>query len=83
MALATLPLRDRDIREPVLVRVASKPGLVVEEMGLLRGEYRVDVALVDDYLTGFEIKSELDDDLPGFLGPKIPRESPPGLSGCS
>ncbi len=53
-------LGERAIRSQLLANISTKPGLVVEEMGLLRGEYRVDVALVSNYLAGFEIKSERD-----------------------
>lgn len=39
----------------------SNPGsLVVDEMGLLRGKYRADIAVIGQKMLGFEIKSESD-----------------------
>lgn len=53
--------RDREIRSHLL-RSIERPlaSRIVEEMGVLSGEIRVDVALVSTTLEGFEIKSDHD-----------------------
>lgn len=58
-------LRDRDVREALRVRVARQfehdpDTLLVEELGLRHGASRVDLAVVNGQLHGFEIKSEAD-----------------------
>lgn len=58
-------LRDADIRsalrEGVLAAHHDDPNtVVVEELGILRGAVRVDVAVVNGRLHGYEIKSEAD-----------------------
>lgn len=58
-------MRDRDIREHLLKELAEKhsnePGtLILSEMGLCQGEARVDVAVVNGYINGYEIKSARD-----------------------
>ncbi len=54
-------LSDPDIREALLRGLPSGPdALVVEEFGLLQGANRIDVAVIDDSLHGYEIKSDLD-----------------------
>jgi hypothetical protein len=54
-------LGDREIRLRVLDRLgALSRGRVVEEVALLRGQIRVDIALISSRLEAFEIKSELD-----------------------
>jgi len=54
-------LKDGDIRSPLLRRIHA-PGAsrVIEELGLLRGEIRIDVAVISSVLEGFEIKSGKD-----------------------
>jgi len=57
--------RDRDVREAVLKKVLSEhvadPNvLVVEELGLEHGACRVDIAVVNGYLHGYELKSDSD-----------------------
>ncbi|HIG74972.1 MAG TPA: hypothetical protein EYQ24_10460 [Bacteroidetes bacterium] len=55
---------DRHIRsalkESVIPRFTHQGDLVVDEMGVCRGDARVDVAVVNTALHGFEIKSERD-----------------------
>lgn len=59
-------MRDADVR-PVLMaallqRHEHEPDTrIIPELGLLRGERRVDVAVVNGELHGYEIKSEADD----------------------
>jgi hypothetical protein len=53
--------RDRDIRRRLLERLRAVDGSrVVEELTLLRGQIRADVALISSDLAGFEIKSKYD-----------------------
>lgn len=63
---------DQDIRKALLEKVISEhvtnpDTLVIEELGLDRGSCRVDVAVVNGHLHGYEIKSASDtlDRLPG------------------
>lgn len=63
---ASRVLADADIR-PLLLSwlqtahsVAGNEAIVIEELGICQGRVRVDIALVDGVLHGFEIKSELD-----------------------
>jgi hypothetical protein len=57
-------MRDRDVRAALLsdLRMEHADGAtrIVEEMGLLRGGVRVDVAVINGELSGFEIKSPAD-----------------------
>ena len=58
-------LRDLDIRQALHARLeldhADEPDtIVVDEMGLCQGIARVDVAVVNGAINGFEIKSEAD-----------------------
>lgn len=58
-------MRDADVRSAlratVLARHVNDPGtLVVEELGLERGAFRVDVAVVNGRIHGYEIKSDAD-----------------------
>lgn len=54
-------LKDGEIRSPLLKRIRSLgDSRIVEELGLLRGEIRIDVALISTILEGFEIKSGRD-----------------------
>ena len=58
-------LPEHRIREAVLQRVArtfaSDPTTrIVEELGLLNGQSRIDVAAINGHLHGFEIKSDFD-----------------------
>ena len=66
-------MRDRDIRAALLGRLRVQHDdaetRIIEELGLCQGEARVDVAVVNGLLAGYEIKSESDtlDRLPGQL----------------
>jgi hypothetical protein len=57
-------MRDKDIREKVRALVAErhdpKDTLVVDELGLCQGAVRVDVAVVNGSIHGYEIKSDVD-----------------------
>ena len=56
-------MRDIDIRRRLLDDLAASEGkdaLIIEEFGLCRGTARVDVAVVNGSLNGYEIKSERD-----------------------
>jgi hypothetical protein len=58
-------LRDRDVRKALLGRLHDRFGddaqtRIVEELGLLHGDCRIDVAVINGQLSGFEIKSERD-----------------------
>jgi hypothetical protein len=58
-------LRDRDIRASLHAHLATEHAgehdtLLVDEMGILRGAARVDLAVVNCSINGFEIKSEAD-----------------------
>lgn len=68
-------MRDIDVRRAVLDKMqrlhASDPDtLVVEEVGLCQGLARIDIAVVNGSLHGYELKSERDtlDRLPAQLG---------------
>lgn len=58
-------LRDRDIRANLRAHLAAdhagdRETLLVDEMGILRGAARVDLAVINGAINGFEIKSEAD-----------------------
>lgn len=58
-------MRDRDIRDvlrhELLARHGEDPDTrIVEELGLCQGDVRVDVAVINGSLSGFEIKSDQD-----------------------
>jgi hypothetical protein len=58
-------MRDRDIRDAMLRYLeqevaAESDALIVEELGLCEGEARVDIAVVNGSIHGFEIKSDQD-----------------------
>lgn len=58
-------MRDQEIRVELERRLQGRYGAdpntrVVHEMGILTGEYRIDVAVINGHLEGFEIKSERD-----------------------
>lgn len=58
-------MRDRDVRAAVLSKVLKEHArdqstLVVEELGIEHGDYRVDIAVVNGFLHGYELKSESD-----------------------
>ena len=58
-------MRDRDVRHAVVKKILnehiSNPRvLVVHELGLQHGACRVDIAVVNGFLHGFEIKSDAD-----------------------
>lgn len=64
-------MRDQDLRAAVRASIdkahAGANALVVEELGLLQGSRRIDIAVATDRLYGYELKSEADrlDRLPG------------------
>jgi hypothetical protein len=65
-------MRDIDIRRELRRKVSRQYGadpdtLVIEELGLCQGVVRVDLAVINGSIHGYEIKSELDtlDRLPG------------------
>lgn len=57
-------MRDSDVRKAVLERLvsehASDDSLIVQEMGVWSGSVRIDVAVINGELTGYELKSERD-----------------------
>lgn len=58
-------LKDTDIRQVVLQKLneyySNEPGTkIVNEMGILHGQSRIDIAVINGILHGFEIKSESD-----------------------
>jgi hypothetical protein len=58
-------MRDREIRHVLHARLAAQHAgdsatRIVDELGLLRGASRIDVAVINGRLEGFEIKSEKD-----------------------
>lgn len=62
--MATTPLRDRDIREALQAELLEEycdgRSLVVSELGLCANKARVDLAVVNGSLLGYEIKSDRD-----------------------
>jgi hypothetical protein len=64
--MVTQELRDLDIRRELLSRLREehaadlKNTLIIDELGICQGERRVDVAVINGSLAGFEIKSERD-----------------------
>jgi len=65
---ATAPISERELRQALLAHLAARPGarsnlgqhVLIQEMGIERGLNRIDVAVVGEGLTGFEIKSDFD-----------------------
>lgn len=58
-------MRDADVRAPLIQELWSVHGpeegtLIVDEFGLCEGDVRVDVAVINGTLTGYEIKSDSD-----------------------
>ena len=58
-------MRDRDVRQALLAHLAELHAgdpdtRIVEEMGVWCGTARIDVAVVNGELCGFELKSERD-----------------------
>lgn len=58
-------MRDRDVRSAVLGRLAALHAddldtKIVEELGVWSGTVRIDIAVINGELTGFELKSEKD-----------------------
>jgi hypothetical protein len=60
----TMPLSDAEIRPALRPKILRDYGdadsVLIEELGLCRGQVRVDMALVNGHLHGFEIKSDRD-----------------------
>ena len=54
-----MAMRDGDVRAALHSQLAGRRSLVIDELGLC-GAVRVDVATVDDALTGYELKSASD-----------------------
>lgn len=57
--------KDSDIRKELHVRISkdydiNSDTLILDELGILNGAYRVDVAVINGILHGYEIKSDLD-----------------------
>ena len=51
----------RSLHRRLITKYQSEPGtLIVDELGLCQGSARVDVAVINSQLHGYEIKSELD-----------------------
>lgn len=62
---AEIIMRDTDIRKVLLKSLQDKYGnrrdtLIIEELGLCQGDSRVDIAVINGSLHGYEIKSERD-----------------------
>lgn len=59
-----MPLSDAEIRPPLRSKIIEDHGdvnsVLIEELGLCRGQVRIDMALVNGHLHGFEIKSDRD-----------------------
>jgi hypothetical protein len=59
-----MPLSDAEIRPALKSKILGDYGdtdsVLIEELGLCRGQVRVDMALVNGHLHGFEIKSDRD-----------------------
>jgi hypothetical protein len=55
-------MNDTDIRSVLrsVLKGQHRNGLVVDELGLLNGEARIDLAVINDRMSGYEIKSERD-----------------------
>ena len=58
-------MRDFDVRSALLrhlrdVHAGDSLSLIVEEMGIWSGSVRIDVAVINGELTGFELKSDRD-----------------------
>ena len=65
-------MRDRDIRIQLRRRLEEEHtdgALIIDELGLCQGEARIDMAVVNGAINGFEIKSERDtlERLPGQI----------------
>ena len=65
MTVNALSLRDSDIRKVLRSRLSIQharevDSVVIEELGLCRGQVRVDVSVVNGLLHGYEIKSDRD-----------------------
>lgn len=59
------PMRDRDVREALRRKVLAEhtrhpDTLVIDELGIAHGSARVDIAVVNGRLHGYEIKSDAD-----------------------
>jgi hypothetical protein len=58
-------MRDRDVRAAVLRKLAAVYGndantRIVQEMGVCSGSVRIDIAVINSELWGYELKSERD-----------------------
>ncbi|HEY9199296.1 MAG TPA: sce7726 family protein [Gammaproteobacteria bacterium] len=58
-------MRDADIRKALICKLSNKHGAsaraqIIEELGVDHGGVRIDVAVIDDFMHGYEIKSNKD-----------------------
>ena len=58
-------IKDIDIRQVLLKKLSAEyrydpDTIIIEELGLCQGEARIDLALVNGFIHGYEIKSERD-----------------------
>lgn len=63
--MASRPLRDIDVRKAAYGRLfsharACPDTLVIDELGLDHGNCRIDIAVINGHIRGFEIKAEAD-----------------------
>jgi len=62
--MSTPTMRDRDIRSHLMTELRSNHDLgdtlLIDELGLCQGNARIDIAVVNGTLSGYEIKSEAD-----------------------
>lgn len=57
--------KDIDIRKEIHLRISQRFGadsdtLILDELGILNGSYRVDIAVINGSIHGYEIKSDFD-----------------------
>lgn len=62
---ANIAMRDRDVRTAVMTMLNREHGAdedtrIVEEMGIWSGSVRIDIAVINGTLSGFELKSDRD-----------------------
>jgi hypothetical protein len=60
-----MPTRDIDIRAALRAGELARhrdddDTIIVEEMGIYQGDFRIDIAVVNGRMTGYEIKSDKD-----------------------
>lgn len=57
---AAMPLSDPEIRPGLRAYLQAPGAVLIEELGICRGQVRADLAVVSDTLHGYEIKSDRD-----------------------